>query len=66
MSVIFQISISYCHSIGTRVRLSLLKAISKHQMEHDKDAVCSGPTNVEVCFKSLTHKYQINYSFYVC
>ena len=37
----FQISISYSHTIGTRVRLSLMRSISKRQKEHDANAVCS-------------------------
>ena len=37
----FQISISYSHTIGTRVRLSLMRSISKRQREKDPNAVCS-------------------------
>ena len=39
--IVFQISISYSHTIGTRVRLSLMRSISKRQREHDPKAVCS-------------------------
>ena len=39
--LIFQISISYAHTIGTRVRLSLLRSISKRQKAKDTNAVCS-------------------------
>ena len=37
----FQISISYVHSLGMRVRISLMRAVSKRQKEHDEKAVCS-------------------------
>ena len=37
----FQISISFSHTIGTRVRLSLLRSVSKRQKEKDPNAVCS-------------------------
>ena len=35
------VSIAYSHSLGTRVRLSLMRSISKHQREHDPKAICS-------------------------
>ena len=41
VSFLFQISISYSHTIGTRVRLSLLRSVSKRQREKDPNAVCS-------------------------
>ena len=34
-------SISYSHTLGTRVRLSLMRSVSKRQKAHDPDAVCS-------------------------
>lgn len=37
----FQISISFSHTLGTRVRLSLMRSISKRQKLHDPQAVCS-------------------------
>ena len=39
--LILQISISYAHSIGTRVRISLMKSVAKRQREKDPNAVCS-------------------------
>ena len=36
-----KISICFAHQIGTRVRLSLLRAISRRQKERDPQAVCS-------------------------
>ena len=41
ISFIFQISISYSHTIGTRVRLSLMRSVSKRQREKDPKAICS-------------------------
>ena len=40
---IFQISISFAHTIGTRVRLSLLRSVSRRQKDKDPkaEAVCS-------------------------
>ena len=38
---IFQISISFAHTIGTRVRLSLLRSVSRRQKDKDPKAVCS-------------------------
>ena len=38
---LFQISISFAHSIGTRVRLSLMKSVAKRQKEKDPNAICS-------------------------
>lgn len=37
------VSISYCHSLGTRVRLSLMRSIVKRKKEKEKDAnaICS-------------------------
>jgi len=35
------VSISYSHSLGTRIRLSLMRSISKRQREHDSKAICS-------------------------
>ena len=35
------ISISYSHSLGTRVRLSLMRSMSKRQREHDPPAICT-------------------------
>ena len=35
------ISISYSHSLGTRIRLSLMRSISKRQREKDSKAICS-------------------------
>ena len=35
------ISISYSHSLGTRVRLSLMRSMSKRQREHDPQAICT-------------------------
>ena len=40
-SVIFQVSISFCHSLGTRVRLSLMRSVSKRQKLHDPESICS-------------------------
>lgn len=36
-----RVSISFSHSLGTRVRLSLLRAISRRQRDKDPNAVCS-------------------------
>lgn len=36
-----QVSISYCHSLGTRVRLSLLRSIAKRKKEKDPNVICS-------------------------
>lgn len=41
LNFIFQISISYSHTIGTRVRLSLMHSVSKRQREKDPKAICS-------------------------
>ena len=38
---LFQISISFAHSIGTRVRLSLMKSVAKRQKEKEPNAICS-------------------------
>ena len=35
------VSISYSHSLGTRIRLSLMRSISKRQREKDPKAICS-------------------------
>ena len=35
------VSISYSHSLGTRIRLSLMRSISKRQREKDSKAICS-------------------------
>ena len=35
------ISISFAHTVGTRVRISLMRAMSKRQKEKDPNAVCS-------------------------
>ena len=35
------VSISYSHCLGTRVRLSLMRSISKRQREHDSKAICT-------------------------
>ena len=35
------VSISFAHTVGTRVRLSLMRSISKRQKERDPTAVCS-------------------------
>ena len=35
------VSISFAHTLGTRVRISLMRAISKRQKEKDPNAVCS-------------------------
>lgn len=40
-SYIKDVSISYAHTIGTRVRISLMRAMSKRQREKDQNAVCS-------------------------
>ena len=37
----FKTSIAYAHSLGTRVRISLLRSVSKRQKEHDENAICS-------------------------
>ena len=36
-----QISISFAHNIGTRVRLSLMRSVSRRQKDKDPNAVCS-------------------------
>ena len=36
-----KISISFAHEIGTRVRLSLLRSISRRQKDRDPEAICS-------------------------
>ena len=36
-----KISISFAHEVGTRVRLSLLRSISRRQKERDPQAICS-------------------------
>ena len=38
------VSISFCHSLGTRVRLSLLRSIVKRKKEKDANVVCSVTT----------------------
>ena len=35
------VSIAYSHSLGTRIRLSLMRSISKRQRERDPKAICS-------------------------
>ena len=35
------VSISFCHALGTRVRLALLRAISRRQHDKDPTAICS-------------------------
>ena len=35
------VSISFSHSLGTRVRLSIMKSICKRQREHDPKAICT-------------------------
>ena len=35
------VSISYSHSLGTRVRISLMQSISKRQREKDPKAICT-------------------------
>ena len=35
------VSISYSHCLGTRVRLSLMRSISKRQRERDPKAICT-------------------------
>ena len=35
------VSISYSHALGTRVRLSIMRSISKRQREHDPKAICT-------------------------
>ena len=40
-SYIGDVSILFAHTIGTRVRISLMRAISKRQKEKDPNAVCS-------------------------
>ena len=40
-SYIGDVSISFAHTIGTRVRISLMRAISKRQKEKDTNAICS-------------------------
>ena len=35
------VSISYSHSLGTRVRISLMRSISKRQREKDPKAICT-------------------------
>ena len=37
----FQTSISFVHEIGTRVRISLMRSISRRQKDRDPQAVCS-------------------------
>ena len=37
----FQLSISYSHTIGTRVRISLMRSVSRRQKDKDPQAVCS-------------------------
>ena len=41
LSILFQVSISFCHSLGTRVRLSLMRSVSKRQKLHDPESICS-------------------------
>ena len=36
-----KISISYSHSLGTRIRLSIMRAISKRQHDHDPKSICT-------------------------
>ena len=36
-----KISISFAHEVGTRVRLSILRSISRRQKERDPEAICS-------------------------
>ena len=36
-----KVSLSFSHQIGTRVRLSIMKSISKRQKDRDQNAVCS-------------------------
>ena len=40
-SYIGDVSISFAHTISTRVRISLMRAISKRQKETDTNAICS-------------------------
>ena len=35
------VSISFAHTLGTRVRISLMRAMSKRQKEKDPNATCS-------------------------
>ena len=35
------VSISFSHSLGTHVRLSIMKSICKRQREHDPKAICT-------------------------
>lgn len=35
------ISISYSHSLGTRVRLSIMRSISKRQREKEPQSICT-------------------------
>ena len=41
LDYIGDVSISYSHSLGTRVRISLMRSISKRQREHDPKAICT-------------------------
>lgn len=36
-----QVSICYCHTLGTRVRLSLMRSIVKRKKEKDRNVICS-------------------------
>ena len=36
-----KVSISYSHSLGTRIRLSIMRAISKRQRDHDPKSICT-------------------------
>ena len=35
------VSIAYSHALGTRVRLAIMRSISKRQREHDPKAICT-------------------------
>ena len=52
------VSISYSHSLGTRIRLSLMRSISKRQREHDSKAICS--------VTSFTARPMMRYKFFTC
>ena len=39
--IFFQKSVSFAHQLGTRVRISLMRSISRRQKEHDPNAICS-------------------------
>ena len=51
------VSISYSHSLGTRVRLSLMRSMSKRQREHDPKSICT--------VTSFTSRPMMRFVFYI-